>query len=220
VLLKRKSILALLCLIGSSAIAAPAQATFLLDFRQDGSNVLATGVGTINTTLLTRADLDPSDQGGGSVEIAKPVQLSSETASIYVGAFPAVSGTYYSLGIEPYDFAVAGFNGNAIASTGIGEPVGIYLDDLAGPWWLLDIPSGYVSGGSFSDTDTWANTTLSSLGLVEGTYFYGYGSDPTTGLFTDSFTLQIGVPEPAGLSLLVIGGATMLRRRHRSRLRR
>ena len=65
--------------------------------------------------------------------------------------------------------------------------------------------STYVSGSALSDTSTYANQTFASLGATPGTDEWTWG----TGAHADSFTLEVGpvaaVPEPASLSLLVMG---------------
>jgi hypothetical protein len=64
------------------------------------------------------------------------------------------------------------------------------------------VPAGYVSGHPLSDTATYDNQTLSSLGVTPGTYTWTWG-DP------DSFTADIGtvspVPEPTTLWLMASG---------------
>jgi hypothetical protein len=46
------------------------------------------------------------------------------------------------------------------------------------------VPIGYTSGSPLSGTATFANKTISSMGLTPGTYLYDWGSD--------SIRLQIG----------------------------
>jgi hypothetical protein len=46
------------------------------------------------------------------------------------------------------------------------------------------VPIGYTSGSPLSGTATFANKTISGMGLTPGTYLYSWGSD--------SITLQIG----------------------------
>jgi hypothetical protein len=74
-----------------------------------------------------------------------------------------------------------------------------------------------VSGAALSDSATWDNATLSSLGLTPGTYTWAWGN----GADADSFVIDIKattVPEPASLALLAtsvlgLGTARRLTRR-------
>ena len=78
---------------------------------------------------------------------------------------------------------------------------------------MLEVPSGYVSGVTLSNTTTWDNTTISGMGLTPGTYSWTWGSGATA----DSYVMQIPTPEPATLTLLgtaLLGlGVVYLRRR-------
>ncbi len=77
----------------------------------------------------------------------------------------------------------------------------------------------YVSGAALSDSATWNNSTISSLGLTPGTYTWAWGG----GDHADSFVINIkapapAVPEPASLALLAtavlgLGTAGRLTRR-------
>ncbi len=78
------------------------------------------------------------------------------------------------------------------------------------------MPAGYVSGSALTDSATYDNQTLSSLGATPGTYTWRWGSGATA----DSFTLDIpapSVPEPASLALFGTGlaGFGVIRRRRR-----
>jgi hypothetical protein len=60
---------------------------------------------------------------------------------------------------------------------------------------ILVVPVGYVSGNVLSNSMTFNNATLASLGVTPGTYVWTWG----TGLTNQNFTLQIGsvgVPPP------------------------
>jgi VPDSG-CTERM motif len=77
------------------------------------------------------------------------------------------------------------------------------------------VPQGYVSGVAISNTMTFNNETLASLGLTPGTYIWSWG----TGLPNQNFTLIIGgagVPDGGTtISLLGFGllGLAALRRK-------
>jgi hypothetical protein len=67
----------------------------------------------------------------------------------------------------------------------------------------MHVPSGYTSGSSLSDSDTFDSTTISALGLTPGTYTYTWGS----GGNADSLTVDIqgAAPEPGTVCLLSVG---------------
>lgn len=101
---------------------------------------------------------------------------------------------------------------NPFATSGSGDLVGIN-----GIFNRLAVPQGYVSGDPLSDTSTYDNQTIASLGATPGTYVWTWG----TGDDADSFTLKIpasSVPEPAGLLLLPLGlVGVVAARRYRDR---
>jgi PEP-CTERM motif len=89
------------------------------------------------------------------------------------------------------------------ADSGNGDEVGI-----SGISHELEVPPGYASGISLSDSSTYDNATFSSLGVTPGTYVWTWGSGAN-----QNFTLVIGtaaVPEPSSLLLLVVGLAALL----------
>jgi hypothetical protein len=67
------------------------------------------------------------------------------------------------------------------ANSGSGDLVGALFG------YYIIVPNGYVSNSPLSDTATYDNATLASLGLTPGTYVWTWGDG------TDqSFTLEIG----------------------------
>jgi hypothetical protein len=178
-------------LIGVGLSIPPAQAGFVLTLDQVGSNVVATGSGTIDLTGLSFYGLDINDS------FLKP-----NTAEVLNGP-PAT---------EPPESAYNGFSGptsfgsgssTIVPNIGSGDQVGIWgtvVPALTVP--VLWVPEGYSSGDPLSDTSTYDNATFSSLGVAPGTYVWTWGSGATD----DTFTLQIGssaaVPEPSALLLL------------------
>jgi hypothetical protein len=156
----------------------PAHADYILTVSQVGSNVVATGSGTIdlagltfNTTLSSGPLLNPS------------------SGIAYAGLFG--SSTIYTGVTGPTSF---GTGGSAPASSGTGAIVGIESGSY------VAVPSGYVSGNALSDTATWNSKTLSSLGLAPGTYTWTWGSGG------EHFTLDVvAAPEPSSLLLLGAG---------------
>ena len=83
--------------------------------------------------------------------------------------------------------------------SGTGDTVGIAALPLNG---LLFVPTGYLSGSALSDTSTYADKTLSTLGVTLGTYEWAWGTGAD-----QNFTLVIGVPVPEPASSLLLGAA-------------
>ena len=175
-----------------------AVAELIINVSQVGSNVVAAGVGTMNLASLTSA----GTFNGGAC-------LDSTYAFMQVGPISGVTQAKY-LGISgPSSFGSGLFTG---AASGTGDSVG-----FSGDAGYLLVPNGYVSGNPLSSSSTFANTTLSGLGLTPGTATYSWGSGATA----DSLTLNIAaVPEidPAmgGSALsLVAGVLAMIEQRRR-----
>jgi hypothetical protein len=192
-------------LIGCALSFRPAQAGYIVTLTQQGSNVVATGGGTIDLTGLTLF----------STLLDETVAIVPVSGFINTGPAPATleADTYQGF-LGPASF---GAGGPTLASGGSGDLVGV-----SGDLNYLFVPRGYVSGSSLSDSATYANKTFSSLGVNPGTYVWTWGS----GAHADNFTLQIGadpVPEPSGALLLApplgIGMILAARRRRITRPR-
>lgn len=188
-------------LIGSGLFAPPAQAAYTVTLDQVGSNVVATGSGKLDLAGLSLAG------SGGGQSFVDP-----SFGQIQTG--PAIT--------TPIDF-YTGFTGPAsfgsgsltFADSGIGDLVGILDNDNQ-----LVVPSDYISGTTLSDTATYDDATLASLGVTPGVYVWTW---VPPGLATDdSFTLDAvaaTVPEPASLALLALplGLVMLIATRHRAR---
>jgi len=171
--------------IASSLYAPPAQASYIVTMTQQGTNVVATGSGTIDLSSLIFVGTGSGDEAGvsGGLGIIVVGPVSFQPSDGYGGYSGPVS--FGSLGL-------------LTASTGSGDRVGIDQDSGE-----LFVPAGYVSGTALSSSSTWDNKDFASLGVTPGTYVWNWGSGPTA----DSFTLQIGaaaVPEPSTLALLAL----------------
>ena len=173
-------------LIGSSLSAPPAQAAYIVDLTQEGSNVVATGSGTLDVSDLTFVINESGAYGAviqpsGGVIVIGPVSAS-------VDDYTGVTG--------PANFGSGSVN---FPNSGSGDLVGIFGSDRR-----LDVPAGYVSGNALSDTSTCDNASFSSLGVTPGTYKWTWGS----GADADSFTLKIGaaaIPEPSTWAMMLLG---------------
>ena len=169
-------------LLGCVALSSSVKAELVIDITQQGSNVVATGTGTVDTS-----DLTPVATGAGTASVFG----NSGTVVINSGNFVAytVSG--------PTSF---GSVGGADASSSSGSVFGLF-----GFFQQMILPTGYVSGSFISGTDQFDNTTIAGLDLTPGTYTYDFGTGPDA----DSVVVNIGsispVPEPSTWALMILG---------------
>jgi len=150
----------------------PARANYIVTLEQVGSNVVATGSGAFDLSGLTFLN-----QGLGSPYMAAGQGL------IQTGS--AASTDVYTGFTGPTSF---GSGGNVFASTSSGDFVAIAGSSTPKG---MQVPQGYVSGQSLSDTMTFNSATFASLGVTPGTYTWTWGTGAN-----QNFTLQIG---PAGV---------------------
>jgi hypothetical protein len=176
-------------LLLGGGLAAPAQAGYTVTLAQVGSDVVATGVGSIDLAGLTLVS-----------EGSAVVGMVPDIAEIVTGPTSLPSDDTYAGFTGPTSFGSGGFT---VASSGSGDLVFLLgTPGLVGEP-ILSVPAGYVSGNPLSDTATYDNATFASLGATPGTYMWTWG----TGADADSFTLQIepaAVPEPSTIALLAL----------------
>jgi hypothetical protein len=182
-------------LLGSGLVVTPAKASFIMTLMQSDTSVVGTGSGTINLFALT-----PANFVSTAPAVSGPQGFAALGPESTTAAYTAVSG--------PSSFGSGGF---FAASTGSGDTVGISIEGVITD--VLFLPVNYVSGASLSDSATWDNATITSLGLTPGTYTWTWGSRASA----DSFTVQIdaSIPEPGSVTLFGAGfvGLAALRRR-------
>jgi len=163
---------ALAIVIASGLSVRSAQANYIVTLQQVGPDVVATGSGAFDLTGLT--SLGPA---GGSPYIAPSQGL------IQIGT--AASADDYTGFTGPTSF---GSGGNTFPSSSSGDFVAIAGSSTPKG---MQVPQGYVSGQSLSDTMTFNSATFASLGVTPGTYTWTWGTGAN-----QNFTVQIG---PAGV---------------------
>jgi hypothetical protein len=164
--------------------AGHAEAGVVITIEQVGSDVVAQGSGSINLSGLT---FDGSVLSGAAVT---PV-----FGNITFGEAGPTSGDDYGPLTGPSSF---GPGIGSISTSSSGDTFGV-VNGIGN----VRVPDGYISGAPLSGTDTFANSTFSSLGLTPGTYIYT--------LPNDTIMVEIGavVPEPSTLALAGIGVLTL-----------
>ena len=180
--------------------AAAAQAAYTVTLAQVGSNVVATGNGTLDLTGLEFGGHTPSEAG-----------IFPSTGAIPTGpAGLGLIGDVYARVTGPTSFGSGASRVPIAAAETLSASKALPASFTA--------PEGYVSGNPLSDMSTYDNQTFASLGVTPGTYVWMWGSGATA----DTFTLQIdpvaAVPEPASLTLFGFGFTALafLRRRRRA----
>jgi hypothetical protein len=180
-----------------------AQAAYTVTLAQEGTDVVATGSGSIDL-----AGLRPIVSGAvtnASVQSSLGLIITGPIVDTPIDIYTGLTGPT-SFGSSP-----SGVGGLTSASSGSGEIV-----EIIGAFNDLAVPSGYVSGNPLSDNATYDNETLASLEATPGTYVWTWG--PTA--LDDTFTLDIpaAVPEPASLTLFGAGFTALafLRRRRKA----
>lgn len=184
--MKTKQLIISLITMGVTLVS---QAGIILTVSEVGSDVILTGSGSANTADLTNIN---GTSGGGYIY--------SDYAIIRT-ATPASGFDYYSGISGP---TTLGSVSGVAPSSSTGDMIGVY-----GRNGYIYLPDNYVSGTALSGSSTFANKTIASLGLTEGTYEWTWGSGPTA----DSLTLNV-IPEPSVLALVgVFGGGIFAIRR-------
>jgi hypothetical protein len=172
----RQAFWAVVTVAAAMMAAGRAQAGLVIDIFQQGTDVVAEAHGTLNITGM-------SSDGGGSVTSA----IIPSEADIAMGPVLGGDVDFYKNVTGPSSF---GSGDVAFVSSGSGDAFSVGGSPDVG------VPTGFISGGSISSSDTWANSTFSGLGLTPGTY--------TFNLPNDTITVNIGgagVPEPSSLVL-------------------
>ena len=141
--------------VTASLFCAPHAHAFTVTIDQVGSNVVVTGSGAFNLAGLTFVG---SLTGGGS-------DIQANTALIALGTTGQVD--LYTGFTGPTSFGIGSFH---FANATSGDVV--LFERFVGNLFL---PRGYVSGNHLSDSLTFNNLTLASLGVTPGTYRWTRG---------------------------------------------
>lgn len=154
-----------------------AHAAATITFTQVGSDVQATISGSFDLTGLNSpfnaTNPNARVRGGGAGANVVIGPTAGDTTKSYI----TITGpTYIGCATDTIG-----------ASSGTANPDGMFGINMAAPARLL-VPSGYASGANVSASSTWNGATISSLGLIEGTYQYTWAGD----------SLTIIIPGPSG----------------------
>jgi hypothetical protein len=142
---------------------------FTVRVFQTGSNVVWQGSGSFNLTGLTLIGSQSFGAGYAANSAIWAIGANGATVNQYIGIDPDF----------PTSFGVGGIG----ATSNTGSTLGI-LPEGAGRMLLL--PSGYTSNTIISGSATYANTTISGMGLYTGSYVWYWNSG------SNSLTMNIG----------------------------
>lgn len=191
-----------LVVFAASAVAIPqaADAALVITITQVGSGVDATVDGSLDLSGLTR----------GSAVVLNRVGIASSPGYLGFGGDNVVLASYTG-------FTGGGFGTAATftpASTSPGTDFA--FDATASGQPLVLLPLQFSSGGTIAAQNTFAGSSLASLGLTAGRYVYRSSGDTITINVADAAT---AVPEPAGWATMILGfgvvGSAIRRRRPR-----
>ena len=140
----------------------------IVTISEVGSDVIMSGSGSLNLTGLSEGSV----QSGWGINGTLGTWVIGPSASFFGRKyFGNVLTTY------PNSFGSGYTSPTSFSGDAFGVQVGSINRDIV-------VPIGYTSGSPLSGTATFANKTITSMGLTPGTYVYSWG--------TDSITLQIG----------------------------
>jgi hypothetical protein len=148
---------------------------FTVTMIESGGNVVVTASGSLNINDLTLVS--------GSTGPASGSGLGINNATFIMGSTPVNYAQYGGFTSTPSNFG-----------TGSGLPPSSSSGDIFGcfypgsPPHQLAVPVGYTTGTNISSTMTFNSQTFSSMGLVQGTYTYAWGS----GANADSINVTVG----------------------------
>jgi collagen type VII alpha len=136
---------------------------FTVTLVESGANVVMTASGSLNINDLTLVASSTGPFGSGGIGV------NSATWLISSGGQSAAQYTGFSS--TPSNFG-SGSGGPASSIT--GDIIGVVYNGA--PPYILTVPVGYTTGTQLTASQTFANQTFASMGLVQGTYTYAWGS--------------------------------------------
>jgi len=142
----RASLLVLAACLSTSV--SPARAAYTVTFSELGSDVVASGGGTIDLGGLTFIT-----SGMTVPQIAPTFATEATGVAGAVDEYGSVSG--------PFTFGPGVITN---ATTGTGDLVGVQV--LGGGPGFVFVPTGYASGAPLSDTATYAGQSFATLGVT------------------------------------------------------
>ncbi len=158
--------------LGALLSSTQSFAVYTVNIQQVGSDVVATGGGSINLTALHLAGLN-----GAAATLMWP---SSGDLRLGTGNF-----NVYNNFVGPANFGTGGIT---FADSNTGVVVSVYNTTE------IHVPTAYVSGANLgTSTATWNGATYTSLGITPGTYTWSWGA---AGPNADSFIVNIVAPPP------------------------
>jgi len=165
-----------------------AKAVVVVTIEEIGGDVGLSATGTLDVSSLdyfgfTSQGHFINPQAGGF-----GIGIGSGSGNNFGDAYTGISA------FEPF-----GSGGLTVVGSGSGDKFGL-APGIAG----ILLPAGFQSGDSINASTTIASATLSSLGLLAGSYTYSWDSDSILLNITASV-----VPLPAALPLFVGGLASM-----------
>jgi hypothetical protein len=172
-----------LVIAGSAFIVRPASAAVVWSFDQVGADVVGTLSGSLNLTDATPYTYPEYDEDFTAIGPDAAIAYGDQGIAYH-----------YLLSSGPMSFG----SGGLTYATGVtGSVFG-----LDGGALLFYVPVGYVNNSSLSGTITFANATISGLGITPGDYVYSFPGDTITLEFA-------ATPLPATLPLFVTGLGVM-----------
>ena len=137
-----------------------------------GSDVIMSGSGSLNLTGL----IEGSVQANGGINGTSGTWVIGSSTAFFARKFYGNIVNVY-----PNSFG----SGYTAPTSYSGDTFGVQIGSISRD---IILPIGYTSGSPLSGAATFANNTISSMGLTPGTYLYSWGSD--------SIRLEIATPAP------------------------
>jgi hypothetical protein len=183
----------------TALVPAAANGALTITYTEAGPNVVEFASGALNLDGLTRAPVTTAAAGMNGV--------SGTDGIAYLGGTDMSLSRGYSGLSGPSSFGTGGVV-NASSQAGDQFILNAHFN-------YLYVADNYIFGAPLVNNATFANTTLSMLGLTVGQYVYVLPHDTVTINITPN--VDSSVPEPAGWVMMAAGFGAIgwaLRRRH------